>query len=117
MMKKFVLSLFISLNVVSASALSINDLRNTIQDNNIVPPNSFETSIEEMQNNWYLQNYTELAEPKESSKGITTPTDELYIQRLQRLQNEMGFTIEMPYNNVVRKFIDQYSGKWLYMVQ
>ena len=126
MMKKFVLSLFISLNVVSASALSINDLRNTIQDNNIVPPNSFETSIEEMQNNWYLQNYTELAEPKESSKGITTPTDELYIQRLQRLQNEMGFTIEMPYNNVVKSYIEMYTsnrrkplvekmlGMWLY---
>lgn len=125
-MKKFVLSLFISLNVVSASALSINDLRNTIQDNNIVPPNSFETSIEEMQNNWYLQNYTELAEPKESSKGITTPTDELYIQRLQRLQNEMGFTIEMPYNNVVKSYIEMYTsnrrkplvekmlGMWLY---
>ena len=54
MMKKLVLSLFISLGALSASALPINDLRNTIKDDNIVPPNSFETNVEEMQNNWYI---------------------------------------------------------------
>ncbi len=126
MMKKFVLSLFISLGALSASALPINDLRNTIKDDNIVPPNSFETNVEEMQNNWYIQNYTELAEPKEKSKEIITPTDEIYIERLQRLQNEGGFTIEMPYNNVVKSYIEMYTsnrrkalvekmlGMWLY---
>ena len=126
MMKKFVLSLFISLGALSASALPINDLRNTIKDDNIVPPNSFETNVEEMQNNWYIQNYTELAEPKEKSKEIITPTDEIYIERLQRLQNEMGFEIEMPYNNVVKSYIEMYTsnrrkalvekmlGMWLY---
>ena len=126
MMKKFVLSLFISLGALSASALPINDLRNTIKDDNIVPPNSFETSVEEIHHNWYLQNYTELAEPKENSKEIITPTDEIYIDRLQRLQNEGGFTIEMPYNNVVKSYIEMYTsnrrkalvekmlGMWLY---
>lgn len=126
MMKKLVLSLFISLGALSASALPINDLRNTIKDDNIVPPNSFETNVEEMQNNWYIQNYTELAEPKEKSKEIITPTDEIYIERLQRLQNEMGFEIEMPYNNVVKSYIEMYTsnrrkalvekmlGMWLY---
>ena len=34
-------------------------------------------------------------------------TDEEYISRLHRLPN----VIEMPYNEVVRKYIDQYSGR------
>jgi hypothetical protein len=49
---KHILSLVVVFfSLLMMSALPINDLRNTIQDNNIVPPSSFETSVEEMQNN------------------------------------------------------------------
>ena len=112
MMKKFVLSLIISCGAFTAVALpNVNNLRDTISDNNIVPPNSFEASIEDLENQWYEQNYITLSTPKEDNAQIVTPTDEIYIQRLQRLQNEVGFVIEMPYNSVVKSYIEMYTGK------
>lgn len=44
----------------------------------------------------------------------STPTfgDDVYIGRLSRLPTE----IEMPYNDVVRRFIDRYAGKLRYSV-
>lgn len=110
-MKKFVLSLFISCGALVASAVpTVNNLRDTIEDHDIVPPTSFETDYEILEKNWYNQNYTILAQPKENNTTQVTPTDELYIKRLQRLQNEMGFTIEMPYNSVVKSYIEMYTG-------
>lgn len=125
MMKKILLSLIISCGAISASAApSINNLRDTINDNDIVPPTSFETDYEELQKNWYLQNYTDLIESKEGQR-ITNPSDKVYIERLQRLQNEKGFEIELPYNNIVKNYIELYTnrrrdlvermlGMWLY---
>lgn len=111
MMKKFALSLFISCGaLVAAAAPTVNNLRDTIEDHDIVPPTSFETDYEILEKNWYNQNYTILAQPKENNATQVTPTDELYIKRLQRLQNEMGFTIEMPYNSVVKSYIEMYTG-------
>ena len=103
------------LSSLMLSAQSINDLRDTIQDNNITPPHSFETSADSLAKNWYYQQYVTLARPKESditTRSIAeTPSDELYIKRLQYLQNEGGFTIEMPYNSVVKSYIEMYTGK------
>ena len=103
------------LSSLMLSAQSINDLCDTIQDNNITPPHSFETSADSLAKNWYYQQYVTLAKPKESditTRSIAeTPSDELYIQRLQYLQNEGGFTIEMPYNSVVKSYIEMYTGK------
>lgn len=125
MMKKLLLSLLISCGAITASAHpSINTLRDTINDNDIVPPTSFETDYEELQKNWYLQNYTDLIESKENQK-ITNPSDKVYIERLQRLQNEKGFEIELPYNSIVKSYIELYTnrrrdlvermlGMWLY---
>ena len=125
MMKKILLSLIISCSAaVALAAPSINNLRDSIKDNDIVPPTSFETDYEELQKNWYLQNYTDLIESKEGQK-ITNPSDKVYIERLQRLQNEKGFEIELPFNSIVKSYIELYTnrrrdlvermlGMWLY---
>ena len=115
-MKKFVLSLIISCGAITASALpNVNNLRDTITDNDIVAPHSFETVADSLAKNWYYQQYVTLSAPKETeitARTIAeTPSDELYIQRLQYLQNEGGFTIEMPYNSVVKSYIEMYTGK------
>ena len=115
-MKKFVLSLIISCGAITASALpNVNNLRDTITDNNIVAPHSFEASADSLAKNWYYQQYVTLSAPKEENINArtidATPSDELYIQRLQYLQNEGGFTIEMPYNSVVKSYIEMYTGK------
>ena len=115
-MKKFVLSLIISCGAITASALpNVNNLRDTITDNDIVAPHSFETVADSLAKNWYYQQYVTLSAPKETeitARTIAeTPSDELYIQRLQYLQNEGGFTIEMHYNSVVKSYIEMYTGK------
>lgn len=134
MMKKFVLSLIISCGAMAATALpNVNNLRDTIDDNDIVAPFSLETHekmADSLAKEWYYQQYVTLSTHKEegvsSRSKSQTPSDELYIQRLQYLQNEGGFTIEMPYNNVVKKYIEMYTssrrrnlvekmlGLWLY---
>ena len=113
MMKKIVLSLIISCGALSAAALpNVKKLNDTITDNNIVPPTSFETNYESLANQWYEETYLEKAEniSSNSKKQIVEPSDELYIERLQYLQNEGGFVIEMPYNSVVKKYIEMYTG-------
>ena len=114
MIRKFVLSLIITCGTITASALpNVNNLRDTITDNNIVLPTSFETSIEALTNQWYEETFLEKGEniSSNSKKQTVEPSDELYIQRLQYLQNEGGFTIEMPYNIVVKSYIEIYTGK------
>ena len=126
MMKKIAISLILSCGALTSWAQSsLLSLRDSIEDNDIVSPTSFETDYEELQKNWYIQNYTDLIEPKES-RSIATPSDQVYIERLKRLQNEMGFEIELPFNNVVKSYIEMYTssrrrrlvenmlGMWLY---
>lgn len=134
MIKKFVLSLIISCGALAATALpNVNNLRDTINDNDIVAPYSLETHermADSLAKEWYYQQYVTISTPIEknakSRSKSETPSDELYIKRLQYLQNEGGFTIEMPYNNVVKKYIEMYTssrrrglvekmlGLWLY---
>ena len=126
MMKKIAISLILSCGALTSWAQSsLLSLRDSIQDNDIVSPTSFETDYEELQKNWYIQNYTDLIEPKES-RSVSTPSDQVYIERLKRLQNEMGFEIELPFNSVVKSYIEMYTssrrrrlvenmlGMWLY---
>ena len=126
MIKKYILSAILACGgLISTAHPSINTLRDTITDNDIVPPTSFETDYEELQRNWYFQNYTDLIESKESRSNIDVHSDKIYIERLQRLQNEMGFEIELPFNSIVKAYIETYTtrrrdlvermlGMWLY---
>ncbi len=87
----------------SPTLLSIKE---TITDNSIVYPESFETNTKEMMQNWYIQNYTVLDEDVEK-KSSNDATDEEYIKRLK----SMPTVIEMPYNQIVRKYIEMYVQK------
>lgn len=88
------------------SARSILNLDRTLEDKNIVPPESFETDVREMQKNWYLRNYAVLDSLVDRKKDVET-TDEEIIKRLHR----MPTVIETPYNKVVRAYIDMYTQK------
>lgn len=82
---------------------NILTIKETITDNDIVFPESFETDTRELMKNWYLQNYTVLdADVENRSTGEVN--DEEYIKRLKA----MPTVIEMPYNQVVRSYIDRY---------
>lgn len=75
----------------------------TLPASAITYPESFETDTHKLLQNWYLQNYIKLDKDADSRPGKTY-TEQDYIDRLQSLPT----TIEMPYNKIVRAYIDMY---------
>lgn len=56
---------------------------------------------------WQIRNFLTSDERCETTGEVPTYQPEEYMKRLRRLPN----VIDMPYNDVVQKFIDQYSGR------
>ena len=71
MIKKFVLSLIISCGALVATALpNVNNLRDTINDNDIVAPYSLETHermADSLAKEWYYQQYVTISTPIEKN--------------------------------------------------
>ena len=82
---------------------NILSLKNSITDDDIVFPESFDTDVHQMMTNWYLQNYTVLDADVEN-KNPGEVGEETYIRRLAQIPS----VIELPYNQVVRKHIERY---------
>lgn len=93
-----------------AETNSILDIKHSITDDNIIPPESFETKTRELEENFYLHNYAAGETADEMPQKLGTAAE--YEQRLSQLPSE----IEMPYNSVVGKYIDMYVGKRRSMV-
>lgn len=103
---------FKSLVIMSLAAISLfaaNDkksilsIKESITDNDIVFPASFETDTKAMMENWYLQNYAILDKEVENKSAGEVDEAE-YIRRLKAIPS----SIELPYNQVVRSYIDRY---------
>ena len=97
------LTALISIGASAAQKQSILNVKESIIDNNIVYPESFETNTKEMMNNWYLQNYTTLDTDVEL-RDAATVGDAEYTKRLAAIPS----AIELPYNQVVRSYIERY---------
>lgn len=107
-MNKFIrhtLPLLMVLIPAAISALNIRDLRYEITDTAIVFPESMQTDVHQLQNNWYLRNYTVLE--RESSPTAGDMSDETIIKNLRTIPT----TIEMPFNSVVKNHIDLYVNR------
>ena len=85
---------------------SILTLADAAADSTVVFPESVETDVNRMMHNWYLQNYTALDKEVDNRPDVAT-TDAELIERLQAIPT----TIEMPFNSVVRQYIDMYTGR------
>lgn len=83
---------------------SVLDIKHSITDNNVVAPESFETKTRQLRENYYLKHFTVEA-PTDGTGNVGNATE--YEDLLSRLPAE----IEMPYNQIVGKFIDMYLGK------
>jgi len=110
MTKKRLLTLLLTSILAATSLLAsprekhnILSLKNSITDDDIVFPESFDTDVHKMMTNWYLQNYTVLDADVET-KDPGQVSEEIYIRRLAAIPS----VIEMPYNQVVRKHIERY---------
>lgn len=90
----------------ASAAPSILTLSTYENDSTIIYPESFETDTHKMMQNWYLRTYTALDRDVDSRPDVTT-SDEEIIKRLQTIPT----TIELPFNSVVRNYIDMYTGR------
>lgn len=90
--------------IPAIAAAAPQQAKDTITDNRIVPPESFDVDTKDMMDNWYLSRYAVIDSlGRRYSSG--TVSDEVYIDRLQRLPVE----IEMPYNQIVKQYIELYA--------
>ena len=104
---KFLLAASLSVSALVASAKpSVLSLTTTVNDSTIIYPESVETDVNKMMENWYLQNYTALDEKVDSRPDVQT-TDREIIARLKAIPT----VIELPYNSIVRAYINMYTGK------
>ena len=79
----------------------------TERQESIELPKSMTYPLDSLLNDWKAKNYIDLG--KDCSTSTVNPmfSDSVYIDRLSRMPTVM----EMPYNEIVRKFLDMYAGR------
>lgn len=104
-LQRFLITLSGAAMALTASALpNILDIKYSISDENIIPPESFETQTRILEENFYLKNFTE------SSSTDTVPRTGTY-EEYETLLSRLPSGLEMPFNPLVGKYIDMYLGK------
>ena len=113
-MKKQILALCLIAGaaLTSFARPTVLSLKENIQDSTIVYPQSFETDTQELMKNWYLQNYAVVDRSGANLSDVPT-SDNDYIARLKK----MPTVIEMPYNGVVRSYINMYTQRRRQLVE
>jgi len=96
--------------VAAPDILSVRD--SMLARTPVVYPESFETDVHAMQQNWYLSRYADIDTQADASPD-THATDAEIIERLGRIPT----TIELPFNSVVRNYIDMYSQRRRQLVE
>lgn len=83
-----------------------NVLSHTITDESIVFPESFETDTQKLLESWYIRNYTATDKSSINREDPKVSDDEI-----QRRLQALPCVIEMPYNQIVRSYIDRYTKR------
>ncbi len=83
---------------------NVMDLKTSITDDAIVFPETFEQDTQKLLEGWFMRNYTASDNNFSSKKDVDT-SDAVIRQRLASLPT----VIEMPFNSVVRQYIDRYT--------
>lgn len=83
---------------------NVMDLSRTITDEAIVYPESFEVNTQKLLESWYMRNYTATDDRYRKLPDVAV-SDEVITARLQALPT----VIEMPFNPIVRKYIERYT--------
>lgn len=87
-------------------AKNVLDLKTDITDSNIVYPESYEVNTQKLLESWYLKNYT-ATDDRYKRQGDVSVSDAVIRERLSKLNT----VIEMPFNQIVRSYIDRYTQK------
>ncbi len=89
-----------------AKSPNVLDIKNSITDNSIVFPESFEVDTHKLLEGWYMKNYTS-TDDRYKTLGDVEVDDKTMQKRLAQLPT----IIEMPYNQIVREYIERYTAK------
>lgn len=100
----FILALAGASVVFAQDKTNVLDLKHSITDPAIKYPESFEADTQKLMESWFIRNYTS-TDSRDVTMGDVEVSDEVVIQRLSNLPN----IIEMPYNQIVRSYIDKYT--------
>ncbi len=108
MKKLFLISTFAIMGLCASAKSQTNpnvlDLKTSITDETVIYPESFEADTQKMLEGWYMRNYT-ATDRRYEEMGDNPTSDEVIIKRLK----ELPTVIEMPFNQVVRQYIDRYT--------
>lgn len=85
---------------------NVFDLKHNITDSEIVYPESFEADTHKMLEGWFMKNYTATDTRYATEKDVEVSDEEL-TKRLASLPT----VIEMPYNQIVRNYIERYTKR------
>lgn len=85
---------------------NVNDLKYSIEDSAIVYPESFEADTQKLLEGWYMKNYTS-TDSRYANLGDVETSDSEIRQRLA----DLPAVIELPFNPVVRNYIDRYTKR------
>lgn len=81
-------------------------LKNSITDDAIIYPESFERDTRKLLEGWFMKNYTSTDDSYATSVDPET-SDAVIIERLAK----MPTVIDMPFNSIVRNYIDRYTRR------
>lgn len=113
MLSKTLISLLACASLsIAAHAQNILSLNQSLTDQTVILPESFEADANRMLQNWYLKNYTELDASINFTEDVPT-SDEIITDRLSKMPVE----IEMPFNSIVRSVINAYTQRRRSLVQ
>lgn len=85
---------------------NVLDLKESITDESIVYPETFERDTRKLLEGWYLQNYT-ATDDRYARQGDVEVSDETIKRRLAALPT----VIDMPFNQIVRDYIKRYTSR------
>lgn len=94
------------LPAAAAKNKNVLDLKTSITDSHIIYPESYEADTQKLLEGWYLKNYT--ATDDRYARQSDVATDDATIKaRLAKLPT----VIDLPYNQIVRSYIDRYTQR------
>ena len=85
---------------------NVNDIKTTITDSRIVFPESYEADTQKMLEGWYMRNYTATDDSYRTREDVPA-TDAQLRDRLSKLPT----VIDMPFNSIVRSYIERYTKR------
>ena len=104
----YVMMTFCAIAYADAQSVEVAYEKNgKIEKEDIELPMSMTYPLDSLLNEWKVKQYIDWGKDCETSKINPEFADSVYIERLYRIPA----IIEMPYNDIVRKFIDQYTGR------